>query len=238
MRCACTKEMLLLVTTGSMLIPKPQACQAFAKVGMCACAEQMCIVIGIWYTCCVYLVPGSKSSDDVEDMEVTPVAVQDPSSQKFVFSTSTDGMTTSSDTEPTPAVPSVPHDDTALTVDSSTPGIQAAPHSSDEVGQVLAVEEDEPRTESGLQLTCAEANQEDSDEMWYKFNDVNVTTVPWSEVLKESCGQGVNTSAYCFVYLSSEVSVHQGDCACPCVVAYEWCSLRLHLLFCMLHLRR
>lgn len=156
-------------------------------------------------------VPGSKSSDDVEDMEVTPVAVQDPSSQKFVFSTSTDGVTTSSDTEPTPAVPSVPHDDTALTVDSSTPGIQAAPHSSDEVGQVLAVEEDEPRTESGLQLTCAEANQEDSDEMWYKFNDVNVTTVPWSEVLKESCGQGVNTSAYCFVYLSSEVSVHQAQ---------------------------
>ena len=46
-----------------------------------------------------------------------------------------------------------------------------------------------------------------NEEVWLKFNDISVTEVKWEEVARESFGGQHNTSAYCLVYLSSELSL-------------------------------
>ncbi len=48
------------------------------------------------------------------------------------------------------------------------------------------------------------------EEVWLKFNDVSVSEVAWAEVQRESYGgQQQNTSAYCLLYISSDMNSQQ-----------------------------
>lgn len=55
----------------------------------------------------------------------------------------------------------------------------------------------------GEQMEVVSAEECSGEEVWLKFNDVSVTKVRWSEVVKESYGGQQNTSAYCLVYVNT-----------------------------------
>lgn len=59
-------------------------------------------------------------------------------------------------------------------------------------------------TPDGAAVGCATPPSDE--EVWLKFNDVSVTEVKWEEVARESFGGQQNTSAYCLVYVSGELS--------------------------------
>ena len=160
-------------------------------------------------------------SELVEDMDVTPLAVKDPSSQTFVFTNPGDEVSPANGTQQERSATTPGTCETTVNVqEAPLTSVNTAPQTKktltpdttvsqpdDEVGEETPSMSIEPTMVPGTQPV---AQSTECEEMWYKFNDVNVTTVPWSEVLKESFGHGVNTSAYCFVYVSSKIPVSQG----------------------------
>ena len=55
---------------------------------------------------------------------------------------------------------------------------------------------------------------------WLKFNDINVSVVPWEDVERESFGDSRNTSAYCLIYVADDGSWEEHGEIVAAVITY------------------